>query len=91
MDNFAEVTERFLKDSAILQIQTPAELTEALVSLMSDPGRRMRLGSRAASVVAANRGSTQRCMSVIAGYVSANATTDGRVLSSQDPGEGRLC
>jgi len=91
MDNFAAVTDEFLKERAVLQVQTPAQLTEELVSLMSDPDRRMRLGSRAASVVAANRGATQRCMSVIARYVSTNSITHGRVPSPQGSGEAPLC
>ena len=48
MDNFAEIADAFLAKGAAIQVRTDRELEEAVVSLMGDPVRRIRLAPRRA-------------------------------------------
>jgi 3-deoxy-D-manno-octulosonic-acid transferase len=66
MQNFAEIAEAFVTNGAGVQLTSEAELDEALVSLMSDPVRRARLGAAARALVEANRGANDKSVTVLA-------------------------
>ena len=65
MENFAEIAEEFLANGAAVQVRFDRELDEAIVSLMSDPVRRARLGAAARALVEANRGAKEKTLAVI--------------------------
>jgi len=65
MQNFAEIADTFLRNGAAMQVRTERELEEAMVSLMTDPVRRARLGAAARALVEANRGATDRTVAAI--------------------------
>jgi 3-deoxy-D-manno-octulosonic-acid transferase len=66
MQNFAEIADTFLRNSAALQVHTGRELEETMVGLMSDPVRRARLGAAARALIDANRGARERTLTAIA-------------------------
>ena len=65
MQNFAEIAEAFLANGAAVQVRTDRELDDEIVSLMSDPVRRARLGAAAKALVEANRGAKEKTVAVI--------------------------
>ncbi len=65
MENFAEIAEEFLANGAAVQVRLDRELDETIVSLMSDPVRRARLGAAARALVEANRGAKEKTLAVI--------------------------
>jgi 3-deoxy-D-manno-octulosonic-acid transferase len=66
MQNFGEIAEAFLRNGAAVQVRTERELEDAVVSLMTDPVRRARLGAAARALVEANRGAKDRTLAAIA-------------------------
>jgi 3-deoxy-D-manno-octulosonic-acid transferase len=66
MDNFKEITDAFLFNAAVLQVRSPRELEQTMVSLIGDPVRRARLGAAAKAFVEANRGARDRTLAEIA-------------------------
>lgn len=66
MENFAEIADTFLSNSAAIQVGSDRELEEAVVGLMGDPVRRARLGAAARALIDANRGAKDRTLDVIA-------------------------
>jgi 3-deoxy-D-manno-octulosonic-acid transferase len=66
MENFAEIAEAFLANSAAIQVGSARELEDAVVALMGDPVGRARLGAAARALVDANRGAKDRTLAVIA-------------------------
>jgi len=66
MQNFREIADAFLANSAALQVHSDRELEEALLTLVSDPVRRARLGAAARALVEANRGAKTKTLAVIA-------------------------
>ena len=64
MENFAEITEAFLANAAAVQVHSPGEFEEAVLSLMSDPVRRARLGAAARALVETNRGAKDRTLAI---------------------------
>jgi 3-deoxy-D-manno-octulosonic-acid transferase len=69
MQNFQEIAEAFLTNGAAVQVQGDRELDEALLTLVSDPVRRARLGAAARALVEANRGAKEKTLAVIAELV----------------------
>jgi 3-deoxy-D-manno-octulosonic-acid transferase len=65
MQNFAEIADEFLANGAAVQVRTDRELDDEIVSLMSDPVRRARLGAAAKALVEANRGAKEKTVAVI--------------------------
>jgi 3-deoxy-D-manno-octulosonic-acid transferase len=65
MQNFAEIAEEFLTNGAAVQVRFDRELDDEIVSLMSDPVRRARLGAAAKALIDANRGAKEKTISVI--------------------------
>jgi len=66
MQNFREIADAFLANSAALQVTSERELEEVLLTLVSDPVRRARLGAAARALVEANRGAKIKTLDVIA-------------------------
>jgi 3-deoxy-D-manno-octulosonic-acid transferase len=66
MENFAEIADAFVSNGAGVQVAGEQQLDETLLSLMSDPVRRARLGAAARALVEANRGAKEKSVSVLA-------------------------
>lgn len=66
MANFSDIASTFLANHAAVQVVSDDDLSEELVSLMSDPVRRARLGAAARALVGANRGAMDKSMRVLA-------------------------
>jgi len=64
MRNFKEIADLFLVNGAALQV-SPEQLDETLLSLLTDPVRRARLGAAARALVEANRGAKEKTLAVI--------------------------
>ncbi|MBS1816562.1 MAG: 3-deoxy-D-manno-octulosonic acid transferase [Acidobacteria bacterium] len=65
MHNFREITETFLANRALLQVQTERELEEMLRNLVTDPVSRASLGAAARALIDANRGAKDKTMAVV--------------------------
>jgi 3-deoxy-D-manno-octulosonic-acid transferase len=65
MDNFTEIVQTFRANHAAMQVPDDGPLDEVLVSLMTDPVRRARLGATARALVEANRGAKDRSLQVL--------------------------
>src|SRR5215467_129671 len=65
MQNFKEIRDAFLANHAALQVGSEHELEEVLLTLVSDPVRRARLGAAARALVEANRGAKDKTIAVI--------------------------
>ena len=65
MQNFASISEAFLKADAAIQIRDEKNLEQALRELLRDPARREQLGQRALRVVKDNKGSIDRTIDMI--------------------------
>ncbi|HMF94993.1 MAG TPA: 3-deoxy-D-manno-octulosonic acid transferase [Vicinamibacterales bacterium] len=66
MHNFREIADAFVSNDAAIQVRTEPELEEALLTLVTDPVRRARLGAAARALVEANRGAKTKTLEVIA-------------------------
>ncbi len=71
MQNFREISEVFLGNSAAVQVQSERELEEVLRNLITDPVRRASLGAAARALVEANRGAKDKTMAVISELLPA--------------------
>jgi 3-deoxy-D-manno-octulosonic-acid transferase len=71
MQNFKEIADTFLANSAAVQVSSEDELDETLIELVTDPVRRARLGAAARALVEANRGAKGKTLAVIAELVPA--------------------
>ena len=66
MQNFQEIADAFVTNGAAMQVHSERELDEALLTLVTDPVRRARLGAAARALVEANRGAKTKTLAVIA-------------------------
>jgi 3-deoxy-D-manno-octulosonic-acid transferase len=66
MQNFKEIGDAFLANGAAMQVQSERDLDEALLTLVTDPVLRARLGAAARALVEANRGAKDKTLQVIA-------------------------
>jgi 3-deoxy-D-manno-octulosonic-acid transferase len=73
MDNFREIADAFVTNGAAVQVQSERELEEALLTLVSDPVRRARLGAAARALVEANRGAKEKTLAAIDDLLPAGA------------------
>jgi 3-deoxy-D-manno-octulosonic-acid transferase len=69
MRNFKEIADTFLANDAAVQVSSAVDLEAALLSLLTDPVRRARLGAAARALVEANRGAKGKTLEVIAALV----------------------
>ena len=74
MQNFKEIGDAFLVNGAAMQVQSERELVEALLTLVTDPVLRARLGAAARALVEANRGAKDKTLQVIADLVPPGAS-----------------
>jgi len=82
MQNFKEIADAFLANDAALQVHSEQQLEEALLTLVSDPVRRARLGAAARALVEANRGAKTKTMDVITELLPLD---DGRSRATVRP------
>jgi 3-deoxy-D-manno-octulosonic-acid transferase len=66
MHNFAEIADTFVTKLAGIQVQSDHDLEDAMLSLVTDPVRRARLGAAARALVEANRGAKEKTLAVFA-------------------------
>ena len=66
MQNFKEIADAFVANDAAIQVRSEQELEEALLTLVTDPVRRARLGAAARALVEANRGAKDKTLDVVA-------------------------
>jgi 3-deoxy-D-manno-octulosonic-acid transferase len=66
MHNFREIADAFVTNDAAIQVRSEQELDEALLTLVTDPVRRARLGAAARALVEANRGAKSKTLEMIA-------------------------
>jgi 3-deoxy-D-manno-octulosonic-acid transferase len=62
MENFREMTEKFLEAGAAIQVKNPEELGAAWRSLLKDAKSAKRMGASARDLVDQNRGATDRVL-----------------------------
>jgi 3-deoxy-D-manno-octulosonic-acid transferase len=74
MQNFGEIADAFLTNGAAVQVQSTRELEEILLTLVTDPVRRARLGAAARALVEANRGAKDKTLAVIADLLPFGTT-----------------
>jgi 3-deoxy-D-manno-octulosonic-acid transferase len=65
MQNFKEIADAFLSNDAAIQVRSDQDLDEVLLTLVTDPVRRARLGAAARALVEANRGAKTKTLEVI--------------------------
>jgi 3-deoxy-D-manno-octulosonic-acid transferase len=65
MQNFQEIADAFVAHDAAIQVHHERDLEEALLSLLTDPVRRARLGAAARALVESNRGAKDKSLAVI--------------------------
>jgi 3-deoxy-D-manno-octulosonic-acid transferase len=75
MSNFAEIAQAFLVNAAGAQVKGDRELGDVMISLMTDPIRRARLGAAARALVEANRGAKEKSLAVLASLLPQDHTT----------------
>jgi 3-deoxy-D-manno-octulosonic-acid transferase len=66
MQNFAEIAQAFVENSAAIQVRSGRELEPVLRDLLGDPVKRARLGAAARALVEANRGARTKTLAAIA-------------------------
>jgi 3-deoxy-D-manno-octulosonic-acid transferase len=74
MDNFREIADAFVTNGAAVQVQSERELEEVLLTIVSDPVRRARLGAAARALVEANRGAKDKTLAAIDDLLPQGAT-----------------
>ena len=65
MDNFKEITTKFLSQDAAIQVADEAALESAIDDLLSDEAKRDALGQAARKVVQSNEGAVERTIEMI--------------------------
>jgi 3-deoxy-D-manno-octulosonic-acid transferase len=75
MQNFAEIADAFIANIAGVQVRGERELGDVMVSLMTDPVRRARLGAAARALVEANRGAKDKSVTVLAALLPPDQTS----------------
>jgi len=71
MQNFAEITGRFLASQAAVQVKDAGELEASFAELIANPASREQLGSRARAVVVENLGAIERTVDMIVPHLQA--------------------
>jgi len=73
MRNFKEIAEAFVSNGAAVQVASDRDLDNAMLTLITDPVRRARLGAAARALVEANRGAKDKTLKVIADLLPSGA------------------
>jgi 3-deoxy-D-manno-octulosonic-acid transferase len=69
MQNFAEIAAAFVANDAGVQVEGEGAFEEQVLTLMTDPVRRARLGAAARALVEANRGAKEKTLTVLDGLL----------------------
>jgi len=69
LQNFLEVRDLLLEKEALIIVSNNYELTENVIKLLGDANQRHNMGERAYNVVMANRGSSERVITMIKPYL----------------------
>ena len=72
MENFSEMSGKFLAAGAAIQVKNSEQLGAAWRSLLREPERAARMGASARELVDRNRGATQRVLDRIERFVDSN-------------------
>lgn len=67
--NFADICKTFEKAEAMIKVDNGNDLAKVLIDLMQHPQMRIDLGTRARTVMDANRGALQRQLEIISQFV----------------------
>ena len=86
MQNFKEIGDAFLINGAAMQVQSERELDEVLLTLVTDPVLRARLGAAARALVEANRGAKDKTLQVIAELAPPGTSASGATGGLGGPG-----
>jgi len=62
MENFREMSGKFLAEGAAIQVKSSEDLAAAWGSLLRDPERAAQIGKRARELAERNRGATERVL-----------------------------
>jgi 3-deoxy-D-manno-octulosonic-acid transferase len=65
MDNFSEITEYFVKNNAIIQINNPSDLKAAVARCLNDPESAAEMAARAKSLFNQRLGATKRTIEAL--------------------------
>ena len=65
MENFEEITAKFLSQDAVIQVGDEAAIESAIDDLLSDKAKRDALGQAAQKVVQSNEGAIERTVEMI--------------------------
>jgi len=79
MQNFKEIAEAFVANGAAVCVQSEHGLEEELLTLLTDPVRRARMGAAARALVEANRGAKEKTLTAIAELMPPADATGGVV------------
>lgn len=71
MENFAEISARFVSAGAAIQVESPEDAGVAWIELFQNPERMRKMGDAARGLIEGSRGATDRALSEIAKYLSA--------------------
>jgi 3-deoxy-D-manno-octulosonic-acid transferase len=72
MENFREISEKFLAVGAAIQVKSSEDLGAVWGGLLRDPSGAARLGASARELVDRNRGATQRVLEHIEGVIGSD-------------------
>jgi 3-deoxy-D-manno-octulosonic-acid transferase len=72
MENFREMSTKFLAAGAAIQVKSPKDLSAAWQGLLREPERAARMGARARALVDRNRGATERVLERIERIVDSD-------------------
>jgi 3-deoxy-D-manno-octulosonic-acid transferase len=70
MENFQEITDQFLSEEALIQVDTPDDLGREVAALLLDEARRTALGERAQGLVERNRGAVGKTVDALAELIT---------------------
>ncbi|MGK0297889.1 MAG: 3-deoxy-D-manno-octulosonic-acid transferase [Gammaproteobacteria bacterium] len=70
LSNFREISSLLLNEDALLIINEPDTLSEAVIKLFQDAKLRQKMGDRAKAVIDMNKGKTQKLMKLIGSMIS---------------------
>jgi len=77
MENFAEMSRRFLEADAAVQVMSPEDAGVTWIELLRDPERSQRMGGAARRLVEGSRGATNRALETVDTLLDKGASAAG--------------
>ncbi len=71
MENFKNIIDLFSEGKAVIKVDNEKELAEKIEGLIGDESRRLDYGAKAAEIMQANRGATDKTVDMIGNYIKA--------------------